>query len=35
MANVHCIGIKEIARRVDNNVVFWDNLRSIVEEQYV
>tara|TARA_B100001939_G_C16730986_1_gene525490 strand:- start:67 stop:633 length:567 start_codon:yes stop_codon:yes gene_type:complete len=34
MANVHCIGIKEMARRVDNNVVFWDNLRSIVEEQY-
>ena len=35
MANVHCIGIKEIARRVDNNVIFWDNLRSIVAEQYV
>ena len=34
MANVHCIGYKEMARRVDNNVVFWDNLRSIVEEQY-
>ena len=35
MASVHCISYKEMARRVDNNVIFWDNLRSIVEEQYV
>ena len=35
MANVHCISYKEIARRVDNNVVFWDNMREIVEEQSV
>ena len=35
MANVHCINRDKMARRVDNNVDFWDNLRSIVEEQYV
>lgn len=34
MANVHCIDGQKMARRVDNNVIFWDNLRSIVEEQY-
>ena len=34
MANVHCISYKEIERRVDNNVIFWDNLRDIVESQY-
>lgn len=34
MANVHCICYKEIARRVDNNIIFWDNLRKIVKEQY-
>ena len=32
MANVHCISLKEIARRVDKNVVFWDNFRSVVKE---
>ena len=33
MANVHCVTYKEIQRRVDNNVIFWDNLRSLIEEQ--
>ena len=33
MANVHCINRDQIKRRVDNNVVFWDDLRSIVKEQ--
>jgi hypothetical protein len=35
MSNVHTIGISEISRRVDNNVVFWNNLRALVSEQYV
>ena len=35
MANVHTIGIAEMSRRVDNNVVFWNNLREGVSEQYV
>ena len=35
MANVHTIGIAEMSRRVDNNVVFWNNLREVVSEQYV
>lgn len=33
MANVHCINRDQIKRRVDNNVVFWNNLRTIVSEQ--
>ena len=33
MAHVHCINRDQIKRRVDNNVVFWDDLRSIVKEQ--
>lgn len=33
MAHVHCINRDQIERRVDNNVVFWDDLRSIVKEQ--
>ena len=32
--HVHVINRELIERRVDNNVVFWDNLRSIVKEQY-
>lgn len=32
MANVHCISFKEIARRVDKNVVFWHNFREVVNE---
>lgn len=35
MANVHCIDREKMARRVDNNVIFWNDLRSIVKEQYV
>ena len=35
MRDVHVINRELIERRVDNNVVFWDNLRSIVKEQYV
>lgn len=34
MANVHCISYKEMARRVDNNIIFWNNLRTIVKNQY-
>ena len=33
MANVHCINRDQIARRVDNNVPFWNTLRNIVSEQ--
>ena len=32
MVNAHCISFKEIARRVDKNVVFWDNFRSVIME---
>lgn len=32
MANVHCVSLKEIARRVDKNVVFWSTFRSVVTE---
>ena len=31
--HVNVINRELIARRVDNNVVFWDNLRTIVKEQ--
>ena len=34
MANVHCIDRDKMARRVDNNVIFWNDLRNIVKEQY-
>ena len=33
MAKVHCISYKEIARRVDHNVVFWNNFREVIKEQ--
>ena len=33
MACFHCINRDQIKRRVDNNVVFWNNLRTIVSEQ--
>ena len=33
MANVHCISNSEISRRVDHNVVFWDNFREVIKEQ--
>jgi len=33
MANVHSISYNEIARRVDKNLAFWSDFRSIVEEQ--
>ena len=33
MANVHCINRDQIARRVDNNIPFWNTLRTIVSEQ--
>ena len=32
MVGAHCISLKEIARRVDKNVVFWDNFKSVIEE---
>lgn len=31
MASVHCVSLKEVARRVDKNVVFWQNFRECVE----
>ena len=33
MINSHVISYKEIARRVDKNVVFWNDFRDIVKEQ--
>jgi len=30
MANSHCISGKEIARRVNKNVVFWNNFRQVI-----
>lgn len=33
MANAHCISGKEIARRVNKNVVFWNDFRDIVANQ--
>jgi hypothetical protein len=35
MANIHCINYEQISRRVDNNVVFWNDFRSIIQEQNV
>jgi hypothetical protein len=32
MANVHTISIKEISRRVDGNVVFWNDIKEVVRE---
>lgn len=32
MINAHCISYKEISRRVDKNVVFWNNFRSVIME---
>lgn len=33
MASAHCITEKEIARRVDKNVVFWNDFRQVIREQ--
>lgn len=35
MADVHCINYEQISRRVDNNIVFWNDFRSIIQEQNV
>ena len=32
MANVHCISVNEISRRVNQNQVFWYNLQQVIEE---
>jgi hypothetical protein len=32
MANVHCISVSEISRRVNQNQVFWYNLQQVIEE---
>jgi hypothetical protein len=32
MASVHCVSLKEIARRVDKNVVFWKSFKDVVTE---
>lgn len=33
MASAHCISRKEIARRVDKNVVFWNDFMEVVRKQ--
>jgi hypothetical protein len=33
MANAHCISNKEIARRVNKNVVFWNDFRQVITTQ--
>ncbi len=33
MVNAHCISKKEIARRVDKNVVFWNDFKSVISNQ--
>tara|TARA_Y100001970_G_scaffold224365_1_gene276508 strand:- start:570 stop:1145 length:576 start_codon:yes stop_codon:yes gene_type:complete len=35
MSNVHCIGIKQISRRVDKNIDFWDTFKKVIEETTV
>lgn len=32
MANVHTINLEQIKRRVDHNVVFWDDFKSVIKE---
>lgn len=33
MASSYCITYKDISRRVDNNVVFWNDFRAIINKQ--
>lgn len=33
MVNAHCINRKEIARRVDKNMVFWNDFMKVVRKQ--
>lgn len=33
MASSHCISEKEISRRVDMNVVFWNDFRDVIRQQ--
>ena len=33
MASAHCISEKQISRRVDKNVVFWNDFREVIKNQ--